>query len=455
MKGKFEDNEGGVVANGALVEQHRRTTSFEVGNDLYWSNRTTSIGFPISFKRTPTLKLSFGQDGNVYGQTAQSSTLSLSASSSFSIPIGKVLRIKLPVSVNAMYDNVETYREATGDENLIRGWAITPSANPGFEIYSRNRRFYLTTGVGAALKGLYYNKLNYTKPVLNPSVHTSYTFSANSKLALSTGYSTNIGDMMTLLTEPMQTDYRTVRTSSGIIGESNTWRASGDWKWQLPMQYFTLRLSAGHSSGMRNTLYSQNISGIDVSSTALLRDTRSRSTSFSISSTKNFPSLYANLSAGASYGFGGGEQAIDEDIIKTRSSSYNIHGKASVAPVKWLELRYDINYGCSESRFANERNTTTSLTHSSAIHVFPIAVLDLSMNYDHVRRQITADRHKRMTLFNASAQYKLKRLVLRLELDNLLNQRSYAYTVFDGINTYSFDYGLCGRTALLRATFKL
>jgi len=305
------------------------------------------------------------------------------------------------------------------------------------------------------LKGLYYNKLNYTKPVLNPSVHTSYTFSANSKVELSTGYTTTIGDMMTLLTEPMQTDYRTVRTSSGIIGESNTWRASGDWKWQLPMQYFTLHLSAGHSSGKRNTLYSQSISGIDVSSTALLRDTRSESTSLSISSTKNFPSLYANLSAGASYGFGGGEQAIDEDIIKTRSSSYNIHGKASVTPVKWLELRYDISYACAESRFANERNTTTSLTHSSAIHVFPIAVLDLSLNYDHVRRQITADRHKRMTLFNASAQYKLKRLVLRLELDNLLNQRSYAYTVFDGINTYSFDYGLCGRTAMLRATFKL
>ena len=60
-----------------------------------------------------------------------------------------------------------------------------------------------------------------------------------------------------------------------------------------------------------------------------------------------------------------------------------------------------------------------------------------------------------ITIIIASAQYKFKRLVLRLELDNLLNQRSYAYTVFDGINTYSFDYGLCGRTALLRATFKL
>ena len=60
-----------------------------------------------------------------------------------------------------------------------------------------------------------------------------------------------------------------------------------------------------------------------------------------------------------------------------------------------------------------------------------------------------------MSLFNASAQYKWKQSVLRLELTNLLNQRSYAYTLFDGINTYTYDYAICGRTALLRLTFKL
>ena len=85
------------------------------------------------------------------------------------------------------------------------------------------------------------------------------------------------------------------------------------------------------------------------------------------------------------------------------------------------------------------------------------------MDYDHVRRQILSPigegqegaQYKRMSLFNASAQYKWKRFVLRLELDNLLNQRYYAYTVFDGINTYTYDYGLCGRTVMLRATFNL
>ena len=492
LKGKFEENEGDVVANrwsseshqarldgrvvtevdevsGSLVEQRRKTSSFEVGNELFWMGRTEKgarrhVHASVSFRRTPTLRLSFSQDGTDYGQTAQSSTLSMNVGSSFQIPIGKSFRLNLPVSVSAMYDDLETYRTATGEMNDIRGWAFTPTLNPGFEIHSRNRRFYLSAGIGAALKGLYYNKLNYTKPVLNPSMGINYTFSANSKLSFSTGYTTSIGDMMTLLTEPMQVDYRSVRTSSGIIGESNTWHTSGDWKWQLPMQYFTLSLAASHSEGKQNTLTSQSVSGIDVSSTALLRDSRSRSTSFSVAATKNIPTLFAKLGADGSYSFGSGEQAISSSmgggqegatVIDTRTNSYALHGNATITPVPWLELRYDINYGWSRSRYSEESNTTTSLTHSGAVHIFPIAALDLSLDYDHVRRQLTADQYKRMSLFNASAQYKWKRLVLRLELDNLLNQRHYAYTIFNGINTYTYDYTLCGRTVMLRATFKL
>ncbi len=460
VKGKFEQNEGDVLANQQLVEQRRKTSSFEVGNDLFWMGRTEKgtrrhVNASVSFKRTPTLRLSFVNDGRGYGQTAQSSTLSMNVGSSFNIPIGKVFRLSLPVRVSAMYDDVETNRVATGEVNDIRGWSFTPSINPGFEIHSRNRRFYLSAGLGAALKGLYYNKLNYTKPVLNPSMGINYTFSANSKLQFSTGYTTQIGDMMTLLTEPMQVDYRSVRTSSGIIGEQDTWHTSGDWKWQLPMQYFTLSLAASHSEGKRNTLYSQSVSGIDISSSALQRDTRSRSTNFSVSSTKNFPSIFTKLGADASYGFGDSEQAVNANIIKIRSNNYDLHGNASVTPIQWLELRYDIRYGWSRSRYSEESNTVTSLTHSGAIHVFPIATLDLSLDYDHVRRQITTDQYKRMSLFNASAQYKWKQCVLRLELTNLLNQRSYSYTVFDGINTYTYDYGLCGRTAMIRTTFKL
>ena len=118
LKGKFEQNEGDVVANrwsseshqarldgrvvtevdevsGSLVEQRRKTSSFEVGNELFWMGRTEKgarrhVHANVSFKRTPTLRLSFVSDGNGYGQTAQSSTLSMNVGSSFQIPIGNV-----------------------------------------------------------------------------------------------------------------------------------------------------------------------------------------------------------------------------------------------------------------------------------------------------------------------------------------------------------------------------
>ena len=475
LKGKFEQNEGDVVANESLVEQRRKTSSFEVCNEFFWMSRTEKgdrrhVHANVSFKRTPTLRLSFSQDSMDYGQTAQSSTLSMNVGSSFQIPIGSSFRLNLPVSVSAMYDDLETERcgeyelrnsgvgdlkSSPTDRNDIRGWAFTPTLNPGFEIHSKNHRFYLSTGIGAALKGLYYNKLNYTKPVFNPSMGINYTFSANSKLSISTGYTTSIGDMMTLLTEPMQVDYRSVRTSSGIIGESDTWHTSGEWKWQLPMQYFTLSLAASHSEGKQNTLTSQSVSGNDISNTSLLRDSRSSSTSFSVAVTKNIPSLFAKFGANGRYSFGSGEQAVNETAIDTRTNSYALHGNTTITPVPWLELRYDINYGWSRSRYSEKSNTTTSISHSGAVHIFPVTTLDLSLDYDHVRRQLTADQYKRMSLFNASAQYKCKRLVLRLELDNLLNQRHYAYTIFNGINTYTYDYTLCGRTVMLRATFKL
>ena len=475
LKGKFEQNEGDVVANESLVEQRRKTSSFEVCNEFFWMSRTEKgdrrhVHADVSFKRTPTLRLSFSQDSMDYGQTAQSSTLSMNVGSSFQIPIGSSFRLNLPVSVSAMYDDLETERygeyelrnsgvgdlkSSPTDRNGIRGWAFTPTLKPGFEIHSKNHRFYLSTGIGAALKGLYYNKLNYTKPVFNPSMGINYAFSANSKLSISTGYTTLIGDMMTLLTEPMQVDYRSVRTSSGIIGESDTWHTSGEWKWQLPMQYFTLSLAASHSEGKQNTLTSQSVSGIDISNTSLLRDSRSSSTSFSVAATKNIPSLFAKFGANGRYSFGSGEQAVNETAIDTRTNSYALHGNTTITPVPWLELRYDINYGWPRSRYSEKSNTTTSISHSGAVHIFPIATLDLSLDYDHVRRQLTADQYKRMSLFSASAQYKCNRLVLRLELDNLLNQRHYAYTIFNGINTYTYDYTLCGRTVMLRATFKL
>ena len=459
LKGIFERNEGDMLYNGETAKQRRRATSFEANNRLYITRMLNehrySINSNINFQRTPTLRLSFSNQGKDYGQLAQSTSLTTNHSTSFDIRLGKKFTLNLPVSLQANYNFVETTRLPEDDINRLGGWTLIPSFSPGFEWRNSNRRLYASIGVPFSLRILNYDKTSLTKFYTNPRLNLNYTFSANSKLSASTSISHGTGDMLDLLTQPMQTDYRTMHTASGIIGESRSWSSSAGWKLQIPLSYFTFDISASHTEGKRNTLYSQTIDGVDVNNQSLLRDTYTRSTSFSISSTKNIPSLFAKFGIRGNYSFGDSEQAVGNDVIATDNQSYNLRGSIAITPIQWVELNYNIDYGWSRSSYGKTRNTTTSLSHNGGLHIFPVPQLDLSANYDYVRRQIATDRHKHMSLFNASAQYKFKRAVLRLELDNLLNQRSYAYTVFDGINTYSYDYGLCGRTAIMTLKFSL
>ena len=463
LKAKFEHNEGDILYDGAWAEQRRRTTSLEAKNSLNLSRRIGKNIYyfysDVQFQRTPTLCLSFF-NWNAYGQTAQSTSLHTSHRTSLDLRLTKKFTLNIPVSLTANYDFVETILCAAapsrqGGHNRLQGTTIIPSLSPGFEWRNSNRRLYTHLSFPFSVRMMHYGSTSLTKFNLTPSVSLSYTFSANSKLSASSGLNYGTGDMLDLLTAPMQTSYRSTRTASGVIGESRNWATSVDWKLQVPLHYFTLALSASHNEGKRNTLTSQTVSGVDVSTSPLFRDTHSRTTSLSLSSSKNIPSLFAKFGVKGNYSFGSAEQAVNGHAIRNRHQSYSAGGHVGITPVSWLEMSYDIDYNWQRSTVNSQLSTLTSLTHSGALHVFPVSALDVSINYDHVRRQITTSQYKHMSLFNAAAQYKLKRLILRLELDNLLNQRHYAYTVFDGINTYSYDYGLCGRTTFLKATFKL
>lgn len=55
------------------------------------------------------------------------------------------------------------------------------------------------------------------------------------------------------------------------------------------------------------------------------------------------------------------------------------------------------------------------------------------------------------TFFDAQLEYKFKKPQLRLclELNNLLNARSYSYTTYSALNTYTYRHRLNGRECML------
>ena len=463
----FDKNNGDILFNSSTVsgtdysvEQRRQSTTIGINNHFNYYRKTEGKGLgeivsDISFNTTPKLNLFFNKAGETYGQTAQSTSLASNTSTTVGYDFNSSLELSVSLRLFAGYDFVETNRSMTNDINKIDGWKIIPSLAPMAFFKSKNKKINSFLGVPLEWKNLLYGNYNYSKVTINPWIKLEYIQNTNNKFSLNSSYRTNMGDMISLLTDSMQTNYRSVYAASGVIGESTAFQSSLSWDMSFPFQYISFYTEISHYVNRKNTLPSQNINGIDTSNSFLLINNKATGSGAKLSVSKNIPVLVSKFSIDASYGFGEVVQAVKEKQIKVNNNNYSIDGKMDITPLEWVELNYGISFSKNKTRYDGYNSAIESLAHSGSIHLFPISQLDITLNYNSVRQQISEDRYKNMSLFNIFAQYKLKKCILNLDISNIFNQRSYSYSLFDGINTYSYDYRLCGRTAMLKINFNI
>ena len=67
-------------------------------------------------------------------------------------------------------------------------------------------------------------------------------------------------------------------------------------------------------------------------------------------------------------------------------------------------------------------------------------------------RELAADNIKFIALLDADASYTFRSWRFAARVDNLLDSRHYAYTVFTGLNSFTYDYRLRGREFILSIT---
>lgn len=80
-------------------------------------------------------------------------------------------------------------------------------------------------------------------------------------------------------------------------------------------------------------------------------------------------------------------------------------------------------------------------------------VIQTDMDYSHL--QLSDGRYKDLALFDASASYKIKQFTIKLSANNLLDQKAYSYTVFNGLNIHSYDFALRPREVVLSIQFTM
>lgn len=463
-RASFENADNPVVYNQTNFGQHRDATSLYVRNmfntTVKKGNTKYNISSHIDFQRTPEVKLLM----NDILQTAQSTSLKTVHSTSLTFYHGR-WRIGMPLQLNADYDFLETVLSGTAamdNRQRLKGWSLTPTASPSTEWDSSNKKMHASLYLRVKWDSFHYSSLcgkvadtHYSKILFEPDVHFRYTFSGTSEMTANSSIRHTTGDMLDLLTQPVQTDYRNSFMASGIIGETQVWRTSVSYKYQLPFSYFSMNISAGWNQGKQNVLSSQVVSGEGIHIENLAQDSHNRSASASITLSKNYIPIHTKLEGSFSGNWGSRESMTQHTPVTVYSKGYTVSGKAIYSPVTWSEITAHISYGESYTRFKGVNNAYDDLDITGSLAVYPVKPLEIKFSYDYVHAQISASQHKDASLLHASAQFKAKRATWKLSLRNLLDTKHYTYTTYSGPDRYIFDCSLLGRTIMLTYTFNL
>lgn len=441
-----------------LNSQHRDATSINLHNNFWGTIRMgkkkLSFTSNVDFIRTPEVLMLM----NDISQSGQSTQLNTRHSTSLQVKLGSKWKIDMPIDLTANYNFIETELVKPGfadQSQRMSGWKLVPSVNPSTSWTSANKKLYSSMGLNMKILNLNYlskydNKRTTMSEVFaEPHVSLRYTFNATSELNFSSGFSNAAGDIMDLLTTPVQTSYRSTSAASGVIAKSQSWSTDLRYTKQVPFSYFTFSANASYSQGKRNVLSSRTVSQTATESTSIFRDSHSRSASGGINASKNILSIFTKLSANANVSWGSSEYMMQNSLVTSYHTGYSVRLQADVTPVPWLETNIKGDYGKNFMRTTSSRQSSDNLRCTGSVAVFPIPAIEIRSTCNYMHNMVEPGKYKDASMLSASVQYKAKWAVWKLTGENLLDVRQYTRTSFVDTDRFVHTTNLVGRTVML------
>lgn len=459
-KSSFEQNTYNVDNSLAKIGQQRDATMVKLTNSFDISKRKGenlwSFSSFIDYTTTPENRMIFSGVKNVDGdfyQSTSSKTFFTKEEAKFSFNIGEQFRVYTPVKLEFSYDmiNTDLIENKTTISNNIRGSRFTPSLSPQFEFNTSNKRFTVRANLPVVYSLLNYNNIyfQYSRVMFNPDIYLNYILSTSLKLQLTGGISHQIGDLLDLLTHPIQINYRVQNLKSGILAENRNDFANLRLEYKLPLDFFFVNAQVGYSNMRRNLLSSQLIDQENIINSSILFDNNSKSINSNLSITKQFQPIKTKITIGGSYNWAQGDimQQGIATVYNQRTMSFN--GNLVSRPWKWIELNYTTTISLNTSQFSNVSQSLSSQSHFGKLAFFTHPKLQLYSKMEYVRNEIAPSIHKDMALFDVGVSYKFKSVRLELSLNNIFNTKQYTYTIFNGLDNFSYNYRLRGRECMI------
>ena len=453
------------ILNGSKFSQDENIKDFQIHNDFTSSWRTNNLRWNITsrieYSSTPKgfIKVTDQNDENCFVQSAKSCSFFTKETLSSAYE-HKYSRIWMPLSVLYSNNVIKSELNNPASSNNAVGNNFQFWFAPQYEYIHPMRKYVVRAS--ANLKWEYYDVENKgSMPVkktdsrftISPYLYFNWIISPSSTLRSKTSYLNQTGDIGDFLTAPVRTDNLNISYKTGILSYNRSFNAMLHYDFKLPLDMWFINADLIYDNSRSNVITNSDIidSSIEVSSIPYPNNLENFTGMLNL--TKMFSSINTKISLGGAYMWGRSSVSQDKIIRLNYNQSYSILTKIIIKPWSFIEFDYDGNLVMSHIKYESITNSLMSHSHSLKLNLFPFKGFQVKMGADILWKELSENVSKTISLLDLGMSYKFSYYRIGIDMNNILNSRHYSYTIFSGINQFSYDYSLRGREILISFSF--
>jgi|GEM_PF-3364109 len=288
-----------------------------------------------------------------------------------------------------------------------------------------------------------------------PDVYFSWNVSSRSVLRATASYSRTFGDALDFLTAPVRLDETTVRVSSGILADTKTLTANLHYDFKVPLEQWFINADLAYVRNWNNLITSQDVIDSNILTGTLAQQNVSDNIISQLGVTKQITPIRTKIALTGSALYSNQSTMQDGNLVDVSWQSTAISPSLYSHPLDWLELDYSGEFSRTSSSYDSVRKHYLSQSHDIALKLLPGDTFQFTAGAEISRHQITDDLTKTMALLDCGLSFRHRSMQLSLDLRNLLSHKSYSYTIYSTVNTFTYDYRLRGRELILTLRFTL
>ena len=317
---------------------------------------------------------------------------------------------------------------------------IRPYVTPSLEYDSKSWEVRLSAPVSWAK----YWGLDTDRFIYRASGSVKYMPGPRLSLTVSGSASNSALDIHDFYSGYILRNYRYLTVGSLNTAQDESYSVSGRINFKDPVNMFYIDGTVNRSWNILQTSSTQDFLGDYIVTGTEYAPSRGESWYASLSSSIGIYGINGKVGVTLSY-MDFSTTSILQDGVRTPylSQTISLRPTFNGRLTRWMSLSYELGYshyilslpgtGTSESK--------DNFSHTLSLNLSPHRSLDLKLSAEHYYTMLTADQAKNTVLLDASVAWRLKGgLELSLTARNLLNQRTYAYSIFNALQQFSCEY---------------